>query len=159
MDTKELVNYLYRLSDGKHKLMEDLLKVTKDQAEAIEKTDMDRLNETIGKKDKIIESIDKLDREFVEKYQRLKEILGIEDLSKEENEPVEGFKELKSKVNNIMESIKELKEIDNENIKKIENNMKEVKSNLKGARTGKKAVGSYNKRYKESQSIFIDKKN
>lgn len=159
MSNKEIISYLYKVSEAKHKLMKDLMLITKEQSKAIEENDIKAINSTITKKDKIIKNIDKLDKEFVEKYSKLKELLGISDLSEVESEPIDGFKELKSKIGDIVEDVEEINKLDMENTQKIQNNIKNVKTQLKDTRKGKHVVGNYNKRYKESQSIFIDKKN
>ena len=156
--SKELTEYLYRISEAKLQLMVTLLEATQEQQQALEEENLEVLDQAIGKKNKIIEKIDVLDKEFAEKYQDLKEALGIEDLSKVEEEPVEGFKDLKKKIQEIMATANKVNQMDQENMKKMKKDMEKVQSKIKNARTGKKAMGSYNKKYKQSESIFIDKK-
>ncbi|NBG89398.1 flagellar export chaperone FlgN [Isachenkonia alkalipeptolytica] len=156
--SKELTEYLYRISEAKLQLMVTLLEATQEQQQALEEENLEVLDQAIGKKNKIIEKIDVLDKEFAEKYQDLKEALGIEDLSKVEEEPVEGFKDLKEKIQEIMATANKVNQMDQENMKKMKKDMEKVQSKIKNARTGKKAMGSYNKKYKQSESIFIDKK-
>jgi len=155
---KELTAYLYRVSEAKLQLMVSLMEATQEQQKALEEENLETLNQTIAKKNKIIEKIDVLDREFAEKYKDLKETLGIEDLTQLEEEPVEGFKDLKEKIHEIMSQVNKVNQLDKENLEKMKKDMEKVQSKIKNARTGKKAVGSYNQKYQQSESIFIDKK-
>ena len=155
---KELTAYLYRISEAKLKLMVNLMEATQDQQQALEGENLETLNQAIAKKNKIIEKIDVLDKEFAQKYVDLKEALGIEDLSKVEEEPVEGFKDLKEKIHEIMSQVNKVNQLDKENLEKMKKDMEEVQSKIKNARTGKKAMGSYHSKYQQSESIFIDKK-
>ncbi len=149
---------MYRISEAKLQLMVSLMEATEKQQEALNGENIDALNQAIEKKNKIIEKIDVLDKEFAEKYQDLKEALGMEDLSKVQEEPVEGFKDLKEKIQEIMAKADKVSQLDQENLKKMKKDMAKVQEKIKNARTGKKAMGSYNKNYTQSESIFIDKK-
>lgn len=155
---RELTAYLYRLSDAKLHLMTNLMEATKRQQEALEEENLEALSQAIEAKNKIIEKIDVLDKEFAEKYRDLKEALGIEDLTQVEKEPVEGFKDLKEKIHEIMSKVNSVNQLDQENLEKMKEDMKNVQSKLKNARTGKKALGSYHSKYQQNASIFIDKK-
>ena len=155
---KELTAYLYRISEAKLKLMVSLMEATQDQQQALGEENLEVLNQAIEKKNKIIEKIDVLDREFAEKYGELKETLGIEDLSQVQEEPVEGFKDLKEKIHEIMAQVNKVNQLDKENLEKMKKDMEIIQSKIKNARTGQKAVGSYNSKYQQSESIFIDKK-
>lgn len=155
---RELTAYLYRLSDAKLHLMTNLMEATKRQQEALEEENLEALSQAIEAKNKIIEKIDVLDKEFAEKYRDLKEALGIEDLTQVEKEPVEGFKDLKEKIQEIMAKVNSVNQLDQENLEKMKKDMEKVQAKLKNARTGKKALGSYNSKYQQGESIFIDKK-
>lgn len=157
-----VVDYLYRLSEGKYKLMEQLLALTERQRETLTTVDevsLNSLNRLIEEKQAVISKVDVLDKEFLEKFQALKAHLGVEDFSKVEGEPVPGFKALKSKVEEILEITQKIKELDDENTASAKAHMEVIKQELKTVRIGKQVSRSYGQKYNDhSQSIFIDKR-
>ena len=158
MSSKELVPYLYKLSEAKLTLMKDLMKKTKEQAKAIENEDTELLNKTIEDKNKIIEKIDLLDNEFLQKYERLKNYLGVESLEELSDNSQNQFKELKGKVSQITKETDKIKQVDRKNMQKMKQEMEKVQSNIQTVKKGKKAVKGYNEKYSKNSSIFIDQK-
>ncbi len=158
MKTEQLINYLLRLSDAKLLLMKDLLETTKKQGQILDLEEAEDLEDLIREKQKLIEKIDVLDKEFVEKYDDLKKKLGVDKLQDLEGKELSGFQDLKSRIGEIMDVIHEISPLDQNNNEKIKGNILKIKKNLKTIKTGQKALSEYNKPYKENPSIFLDKK-
>ncbi|AOY75697.1 flagellar export chaperone FlgN [Clostridium formicaceticum] len=158
MIREELVAYLLRISQGKLLLVNHLLKITQQQSKALEEEDIKILEDLVQEKQGIMEKIDVLDKEFMDKYSLIKEELGIENLQQYEGEVSETFKELKEKIAVIFKVIEEVHDLDQENTKKVKNNIAKSQQNIKSIKTGKRALAGYNQPYKESHSFFIDKK-
>ena len=74
------VTNLIALLDEKLKLLERMLKYTIDQSQAITESDTDKLNIIVGKKERLIEKINEIDKKFEEEFLSLKLELGVESL-------------------------------------------------------------------------------
>ena len=155
---EEIVSYLIKLSDGKFQLLNSMYDITVKQGKALKENNLELLNKAIGEKQDIIERIDILDKEFLEKYELVKKGLGVHNIEKFTEEPVNGFKTLQSKISNIMDIIDKIRQVDDSNVKQAKINMDESKKQLQNVRVGKKAYSSYNKKPMEGASIFLDKK-
>ncbi|AKL93817.1 flagellar-associated protein FlgN [Clostridium aceticum] len=155
---EELVAYLLRISEGKRLLVNHLLKITQQQSKALEEEDTKALEDLIQEKQTVMAKVDVLDKEFVEKYNLIKEELGIENLQEYEGEMSATFKELREKIAGIFKVIEEVQRLDQANTKKVKNNITKAQQNIKSIKTGKKALTGYNQPYKENPSFFIDKK-
>lgn len=158
MRSQEFIDYLLRLSDAKLVLMKDLLRITEEQQEVIDNEKVEMLDQLIQQKQSIMEKIDLLDKEFLDKYGLLKSQLGVEDLQEIDGQKLPEFKELKEKISEVVSFVEKIQQLDRENTQSLKRNMEKVKQNLKTIRTGKKAITGYNSVYKESHSIFMDKK-
>ncbi|MCC5909267.1 MAG: flagellar export chaperone FlgN [Clostridiaceae bacterium] len=158
MKAEETVDYLFRISQGKLKLVKDLLVLTKQQGEVLEAEEVKRLEALLSKKQELMDKIDLLDREFVEKYGLLKEALGIEDFKDLQHQKVHGLKDLQQRIQEIVTIMKEIQDINNINTSKMKESISQTKDKFKSMKTGKKAVASYTRQYKRSPSIYIDKK-
>ncbi|QUH24908.1 flagellar protein FlgN [Serpentinicella alkaliphila] len=154
---EEIVSYLIKLSDGKFQLLNSMYDITLKQGKALKENNVELLNKAIGEKQDIIERIDILDKEFLEKYELVKRGLGIENIEKL-TEPVIGFKSLQSKIRDIMDMLNKIRQVDDSNVKQAKINMDESKKHLQNVRIGKKAYSSYNRKPMEGASIFLDKK-
>ena len=155
---EEVVNYLIKLSDAKAQLLESLYQLSLLQEKALEDNSIDFLNKAIAEKQNIMKRIDILDKEFLDKYEAVKNRLGITSLESITGEPAKGFKELQEKVRYILEIVDKIRVVDDSNMKKAKANLDESQRQLKSLRVGKKAYSSYNKKSMEGASIFMDKK-
>ena len=68
MGRVELIEYLFKLSEGKLFLINQLWTLTQQQSETIDSGEMDSLNDIIEQKQSIMDRVDVLDKEFAEKY-------------------------------------------------------------------------------------------
>lgn len=158
MKTEEIISYLSRLSDAKLVLMNNLLNITNEQCNILETEETEVLDQLIQQKQMIIDKIDLLDKEFVEKYGLLKKELGVEDLEEVAGDTISGFRELKEKIHKIVDVVEQIRPLDQQNTEKIKKSIAKVKSNLKNIKTGQKVVTGYNNQFKENHSVFFDKK-
>lgn len=158
---EELVDYLIRVSEGKLQLVKKLLELTiqqRDALKAVEDDDIDILNNLIQGKQETMNKIDILDQEFLGKFIKVKEILGIENFADLKEEPIAGVKILKEKIQEIMVVTEEISSVDKENTMKAQENLDEIKKQLKLVKIGKKTNHGYGKKFTENTSILIDKK-
>ncbi|ABR47012.1 conserved hypothetical protein [Alkaliphilus metalliredigens QYMF] len=159
---EEIVSYLIRLSEGKMVLIQRLFDLTDEQQRTLKEEEMDKLNDLIFQKKEIMDKIDVLDLEFINKLENLKKSLGIQSLSDVQEEPVAGFKVLKSKIQQVYLMMEKIQQLDKGNQQLMELNLTKVKKELKNIKVGKKATKEYGKGYgkdsMEPPSIFIDKK-
>lgn len=161
MNPEVVVDYLYRVSEGKLQLMKQLLALTEQQSivlKDITDESLAQLNQVIEKKQGVIVKIDLLDKEFVGKYEDLKEHLGISSFSDMPKEPVTGFKALKDKIQEIVEVRNKIEAVDKANTEKAQMHMAAIKQELSTVKIGKQVNKSYGKKYVDNQPILFDKK-
>lgn len=162
MNTEVVTDYLIRISAGKLQLVNQLLQLTLQQQEAlgvVAEEGISALDRHIHKKQEIMGKIDLLDKEFLEKFQILKDQLGISSFADLTEEPVEGIKELQKQIKEILKVTGKIKEIDEANAIKAQQNLEEIKQQIKVVKIGKKTNQGYGKKFNEIHSILIDKKN
>ncbi|KAB3532051.1 flagellar export chaperone FlgN [Alkaliphilus serpentinus] len=161
MNPQENVAILKHVSTEKLKLVKELLELTIKQKESLlaaEDNSTELLNRIVEEKQCIITTINHLDYDFSSNYDALLDSLGLKSLEGIKEEPVKGFKELKLVISEIMTVMQKIKILDDENHRLAIKNMEAIKGQLKTMKTGKMATNSYGKKYKESPSIFIDRK-
>ncbi|EOD00379.1 flagellar protein FlgN [Caldisalinibacter kiritimatiensis] len=156
--TSELLKELISLSKDKQFHLKKILEITKKQQQVIEKSDTDRLQAYITKKQKEIDCIDKLDIKFTEIYERIKKNNNVTSLDELNTEYHPYLKELKDIVEEITNLLKNIQEIELENNKKIKREFQQVKEKLKNVKQGKKMVKGYSAYKKPKGSIFINQK-
>jgi len=156
---QELIEYLFKLSEGKLFLVNQLLTLTKQQSEGLESEETDILNEIIEQKQNIISRIDVLDKEFVGKYDLLKNEFLIDNVDNMHVDDKNNMILLQNKIKEIQILTKKIQQIDNINVERLKRNMELVKSELKKVKFGKKISQGYsNNKVTDKVSIFIDKK-
>ncbi|GAB6086323.1 flagellar protein FlgN [Alkaliphilus crotonatoxidans] len=161
MKPEVVVDYLYRISEGKLQLMEQLLKLTKQQSvvlKDITDENLAELNQVIEEKQQVIEKVDLLDKEFVGKFEGLKELLGIDSFADMSKEPVVGFKNLKETIEKIVDVRNEIEAVDKANTEKAQMHMAAIKQELQTVKIGKQVNKNYGKKYVVNEPILFDKK-
>lgn len=161
MKPEAVVDYLFRLSEGKLQLMEQLLNLTMDQSEILKSIDeeaLKQLNRAIEEKQKVAEKVDILDKEFLQKFEELKKFLGVASFAEVQGEPVAGFKKLKGKIQEIVSITDRIQEIDQQNSANARVHMDAIKEQLKTVKIGRRANQGYGKKFEVNQPILIDKK-
>jgi len=156
MDLTKLVEY----SEIKLIKLKEMKQLTQAQMEAIEKRDIDTLNNLVEKKQKIIEYIDSCDMSFHNELKQLKEQMGVKSLSdiKGTTDKNKDKEILVGVVIKIIDTIQQIQVMEKENYNKILANMKQVMGKLKNVRQGKKGFNAYNPKINTVSGSFIDKK-
>ncbi len=154
--TKDDVARMIELSKEKKKLLAKILEYTNTQTTIIENDNMEELDHILMEKEKIMEEIDVLDKEFLSLYDLIKTVEGIESLEKIDKNKYTNIKALKEAVNDINTILTDISIIDRKNTAKMKSSIDKIKSDLKQVKEGKKAYKGYN--YESTESILIDEK-
>lgn len=154
--TKDDVARMIELSKEKKKLLAKILEYTNTQTTIIENDNMEELDHILMEKEKIMEEIDVLDKEFLSLYDLIKTVEGIESLEKIDKNKYTNIKALKEAVNEINTILTDISIIDRKNTAKMKSSIDKIKSDLKQVKEGKKAYKGYN--YESTESILIDEK-
>ncbi len=154
--TKELIEQLISISNRKLNLLNDMLKYTEEQKNAIDKEDIENIDLIINKKDKLIEEIDSLDLQFLTKFSQIKKENNIENIDELDIREYPNLKELKNVVKEISSTLMALFLLDKENNALMKKGLENVKSNLSKVKKGQKAYKGYTKTV--NNSILIDEK-
>lgn len=159
MSRGEIIEYLFKLSEGKLFLMKQLLTLTQQQSEGLESKATDILNQIIEQKQSIMDRIDILDKEFVEKYDLLKSELLIDQIGSLQHDDRDKMRLLQDKIKEIQSLTEKIQQIDRANVERVKQNINSIKSELKKVKFGKKISQSYgNNKVTDGISIFVDKK-
>lgn len=153
--------YVQRLIDASHKkykLLEDILRLTKEQSSVINEDGIDNLNRIIEEKQNNIDQIDKLDEEFNVYFQRLKSELKVNTLDEIQGTNIEGIKELKDCTKGIIDIIGEISKLEQENNSNAKNLLEDLGKEIKKLNQGKKVNTVYSAGPGQAPSYFIDKK-
>lgn len=154
--TKDDVARMIELSKEKKNLLAKILEYTNTQTAIIENDNMEELDHILMEKEKIMEEIDVLDKEFLSLYDLIKTVEGIESLEKIDKNKYTNIKALKEAVNDINTILTDISIIDRKNTAKMKSSIDKIKSDLKQVKEGKKAYKGYN--YESTESILIDEK-
>lgn len=158
MSRVELIEYLFKLSEGKLFLINQLWTLTQQQSETIDSGEMDSLNDIIEQKQNIMDRVDVLDKEFAEKYDVMKAEFPIGDVGALDSESREKMRILKEKVREIHNLTEKIQQMDDSNTERFQKNMESIRNELKKVKFGQKVSKGYNvNKQKEGFSIFIDK--
>ena len=152
------IERLLEITNGKYAYLQEMLKLTTEQANVVDGEHMERLEEILDSKQKIIEKVDKLDDEFEVYFHRLKTENGIKSLEELNVSDVKGLKELKASVSNVMGILKEMSELDKSNNSKAKEVMENIRNELKNISAAKKVNNAYGSTPVQTESYFIDKK-
>ncbi len=156
---QKLISELINISKDKKKHLINILKLTKKQSEAIQNDKIEDVQNYIVDKQKEIDIIDKSDNDFVNNYNKLKNVLNITKLQEIDKELHPEIKLLKSEIQEINELLNKIFSIEFNNNENMKKSFNEVKTKLKQIRKGKKATLGYTNNYNNiNNSIFINKK-
>ncbi len=158
MGKDELIAYLIKLSDGKLFLIKQLLTLTQQQSEGLESEEVEKLNKVINQKQNIIDRIDVLDKEFVDKYDILKRVFSIDKLENLQSDDKNSIRLLQDKIKEIENLTEKIQKIDKMNIERLKQNMESVKQQLKKVKYGKRISKGYGNKSIDGISIFVDKR-
>lgn len=141
--------------DKKNKLME-ILDFTNVQEKAIKEDNTEELSKILVQKDRLMKSVDDLDKEFVSLYERVKaeeNVDNFRDIDVTKYESLKGLKDVVEEINRILDKLTQL---DKRNMENMKDSLNKTKSDLKQVKEVQRAYKGYS--YEESGSILIDKK-
>ncbi|GEM_PF-290539 len=152
------IERLLEITNGKYAYLKEMLKLTTEQADVLDGDHMERLEEILDSKQKIIEKVDRLDDEFEVYFHRLKTESGIKSLEELNVSDIKGLKELKASVSNVMGILKEMSELDKSNNSRAKKALEDIRSEIKNISVAKKVNTAYGSTPVQTESYFIDKK-
>ena len=158
MAKNDLAENLIKLSDGKLFLLRQLLVLAEQQSKNIESEGAEKLDEIIERKQSIMTKIDVLDKEFLGKFDLLKNSAiweASEGLQPDERDKI---RTLKGKITEIYSLTEKIRKIDMSNVKKLKRNLQSVQIEIKKIKEGKKIAQGYSNKNTEGISIFVDER-
>ena len=160
MNTNEYLNDLIKISKEKKDNLSEMLLLTKEQEDAIERQDMEQLNRLIDEKQKRIELINSLDDQFEDYFTKIKSEFNINSIDELTDIPKVGMKGLKEEVAEIMSAISCIKVLERGNSLKLNEKKKEVSKKLQELNRNKLSASKYysSRPVISPNPAFIDKK-
>ena len=153
------LNHLISVTSHKKQRVQDILNMTKMQAEAIEQKDINLLTGYIREKQRHIDAIDELDAKFTERYeQNIKGELASGSFKKRSWEERQLYERLQAEISQVQDIISEIYQIEKDNNLKANELMEELKGKIRHIQTGKKGHNAYNRPYSYNDGIYIDQK-
>lgn len=153
---KNDINKIILLSMEKKSSLDKMLNLTENQQKAIEEEDLDLIGTILEDKEKLIIKIDKIDIQFIELYNSIKEKEGISSFDEIDVKKYDNIKNLKNIVSEINNILRKISNIDKENTKKMKLSITNIKLDIKNVKKGKEAYKGYN--HESVESILIDEK-
>lgn len=159
MTPEEYIHKLMELSQQKLAGINEILDLTKQQAEIICEDNLEELNRLIGLKQLQIDSIDELDNAFEVYYSRLKSLLGVQSLEEIKMSQLPGAAELKQTVARIFSTAREIQRLEIDNKRKVEEALNKLAKEIRTVRQSKMVNNGYNTAAQlPKPSYFIDTK-
>jgi FlgN protein. len=158
MEADRYILELNRLLTEKQALLKEILELTRRQKEAISKDDLNKLEILLAKKQTRMNAVDKLDCQFLELSESLKNELGINSLEELASKGIPGTGELKASTSAVLDILREIKKIDDENIAAVEREMADVKRKLNQASNYRKVRSAYFRPGQATVNSLFDKK-
>lgn len=158
--SEKIMNEMNLILEEKLKLLNNIFKYTKRQEEVVTSDNVVDIETFIKLKQIEINKIDKLDIQFYNLYNELKQ---KEDILKLENLEVKKYpqaKKLKSLTTEIFNLLKQIQSIEQKNSVALKSTLENVKTELRNINAGKKMVSGYNtyKNVYNNSSVIIDQK-
>jgi len=153
-NVEDIMESLIQFSEEKYNVVEKIYKLTREQTDAIENEDIDKLNELIEKKQFEIKAIQSLDEKYEKILNELKLLYNLTNLDELDvcADEVKRINYIKSMITNKAKQIQDIEINNNSNLRKSKNQLEEKIRNLK---VGKKAVSGYG--YNVQNPVYFDK--
>jgi hypothetical protein len=158
MSPEKYIQRLNEILQKKILLLQDILVLTKAQAEVINEDEIDSLNKLIDKKQTKIDVVNELDEEFNVYFQRLKSSLGVKSIAGLDASGLEGAKELKDVTAEILNLINRISELEKQNTGNGKSLLDHLGGEIKKINQNKKVSSAYSPGPVSVPSYFIDKK-
>lgn len=150
------IDKMIELSNSKKTCLGEILELTKKQKTLIENDNMEKIEELISSKDKLMKAIDILDIEFLSLYDEIKKTEDVDSLDELNLEKYKNIRQLQEAIGRINKLLKDISIIDKENTRIMKESLEGVKSSLRQVKEVKKAYKGYN--YSSGGSILLDEK-
>jgi hypothetical protein len=154
----QLISRLNQITEQKLKLFKEIYNVTVLQKEDIENNKAGNIEALVQKKQQIIDTIDELDKAFLDSYSQLKDELKLDRPDRIDVNRYPELKTLKSYIDDIMKLARSIMELENSNREKLNDIFNEVKKELRQINTGKRSIKAYETPMVQSDGIYIDRK-
>lgn len=158
MDANWELKILIRKLKEKEDFLEKIYELTMDEVDAVKNEDVDNLENILEKRKMHLIAVDKLDQDFLEKFDSIKERYQINNLSELQVEK-DILLELQYRTKNVKDLLLRVKNIEDSLKKDFVKQLDKVKQNLMRVNKGKKATSNYHKEPIRSGGTFLDKKN
>ncbi|MGI6585235.1 MAG: hypothetical protein GX301_07275 [Gracilibacteraceae bacterium] len=149
---------LLSLLEKKRELFDSIMKITLDQKKDLEENKGDKMEDLVGQKQTVINSVDEIDRSFSEGLNLLKKHLNVQTLEEVDFTKYPELRNLKLKVEEIMSMAQDIILIEKSNREKLVSVMNEMKREIKQINTGKRSIKAYEKANINNDGIYIDRK-
>ena len=149
---------LIRILSEKINLLKQILDLTNTQSLAIEDEDIGKLESLVAEKQKKIDEVDRLDKEFDVFFLRLKSVLNIKSMDELKAGEVPGAFKLLKAVEEVVAIVEKISEMEARNNKKAKNLLYRLGEEIKKINQRKKANQAYAPGHAKPQAHFIDKK-
>jgi len=154
IDYKEILDIISKKRD----YLNQMLIITNEQTEAIESEQDKKLGQLIDQKQILINSIDVLDKVFLEKMEIIKKYYNVSSLE-DIKENTDELKLMQNGVLEINEIIKKIFSKEKENSVKLNKEFDDIKDKLKEISGSKKAASAYGRHdAQNSGGVFFDNK-
>ncbi|NLO83175.1 MAG: hypothetical protein GX094_08990 [Clostridiales bacterium] len=150
------------LARSKRKRLEEILNITRKQAEVLSADKAEQLLAYIGDKQRLIEEIDALDRQFMDIFAQIREQLSSNEYDAKRAD--DNFKEndlylqLLDMMDEQKELLKTIYELEQENQKRAISAIEGVKTKLSGINMARRGYKAYKQPNRQIEGIFIDKR-
>ena len=158
MDNKTYINILSDTLVKKISVLDELIQITKIQDEFISENPfhMDKFEDTLPRKEKLIQQLSQLDNGFERVYEHVKEELTIKNMNHKEQ-----IIHLQELISEVMEKSTKLQTLEMKNKNRLDLYLIEKKKVIKDYKVNSKTASSYYKHMANQhsgQSYFLDKK-
>ena len=158
MEDRIDVETLTEIAFNKLTLLEDVLKLTKEQNDALEQEDYGRLEVLLARRQAKLNEVDKLDKQFKLYSSRLKSLLGINPLEDWCSLNLPGTNELKAAITKGYGLMGKIKAESDANQTVLSERLEEVRGILKSAKQQKYINHAYFQEIPTTSSMYFDTK-
>ncbi|MDK2800268.1 MAG: hypothetical protein PWQ70_1887 [Clostridiales bacterium] len=158
MNINDILDYLIRIGEAKAKLMDDILDITQKQSLNIGEEHIDVLSDLIQQKQKCIDKINVLNKEFIEKYDDIKQNLNVASLAEINSNEYPSVIKLKTTIQSIDKVVQQIQQLEKINNKKMLDALGAVKEQITNIKNSRKVNAVYNQGMPIYVGVFIDKK-
>ncbi len=158
MTSEEYISRLRENLTKKHRLLEEILELTRRQADSIIEDSIDNLGKLIDDKQIRIDAINKLDEDFNVYFQRLKRELKVNSLDELGKAGIKGAPELKAATAGILKLVGEISSMEKSNSDNARKLLKNLGDEVRKINQGKKVSSVYTPPPANIPSYYFDKK-